>query len=272
MRKAADEQFGADHFLSEAHANAAETPSIPVAPGEVKTETATTSAVRPVDTNDRIDKYVLDMLHGDAGRPGFGKSGFNTAEKSAIERRLPELESLTGLKFDPNLYTNRQALNKEYTKVTPNSAGGIMQQANRAIPHMDEYAEAASRVDNTQNQIWNKYKNEFKTITGGVPASDVDALRGVVGAEVEKAIGGGKGVQERLAFEKEFDAARKTPQQLRSIIQKYQGLIAEQLSGLKQNWVANKLPEEDFNNKMVPRVREVFEQQEKHQKNTRKNW
>ena len=174
--------------------------------------------------------------------------------------------------YNEQLYKVAQTTRNEYAKMSPNSAGGIVQQINRAIPHMDVYADAASKLDNTNSPIWNTIKNEFLTNTGNVATSDVQALKGVVGAEVEKAIGGGKGVQERLNFERQFDANSKSGPQLQSVIRRYQSLIAEPGTGLKQNWTSAGLPAHEFDSKLVPRVREEMDHAEKTANNTRSKW
>ena len=242
--------------------------TIPSEPWHYERTGAPATAAKPEVTEaQRTNTNIAQQIANYQAQPlkGAGLGGRNAAIMAEVARINPD--------YNATKYETAQAMRKEYTKATPQSAGGQLNSVNRAIPHMDEYADAAKKLGNGDVNFWNAFKNRAKSETGNVYASDVDALKGAVAAEVGKAIRGGMGgVEERLAFEKEFDAARKSPEQLKSVIDKYQRLIAEQAAGLKQQWTSNGLPVDEFNSKLIPRTKEVLESAERASKNKRSTW
>jgi len=48
--------------------------------------------------------------------------------------------------------------------------------------------------------------------------------------------------------------------------------MVEQGRGLKQNWVGNGLPGKEWDNKLVPKARAVWDQHDRQDKNPRSKW
>ena len=264
----------------------------PVAPqsGQVATpQTVPQPGAGPAPTPPQVQTTPTPQIAGDWATPEANTLAQRNPTAAAIARYESAPPSATGRnsagaaalmndvrkinpEYNDQKYKVAQTVRNDYAKVSPTSAGGQLQAINRAIPHMDQLENAARQLDNTQSPIWNEIKNEYSKNIGGVPASNVDALRGLVTTEVQKAVAGGLGgVGEREDLKSQLSKAQ-TPQQFQSVIKQYQGLIATQAEGLKQNWKGNGLPEKEWTNKLVPRAREVLEANSKTNNNTRSKW
>ena len=195
-------------------------------------------------------------------------TGRNSAGAAALMNDVRKINP----EYNDQKYKTAQVVRNDYAKLSSGSAGAQIQAVNRAIPHMDQFEAAARDLNNTQSPIWNTIRNEYAKNIGAVPPSNVEALRGLVTTEVQKAVAGGLGgVGEREDLKRQLGTAQ-TPQQFAAIIKQYQGLMATQAEGLKNNWVANGLPAREFDNKLVPRAREVLEATKKTNNNTRSKW
>lgn len=174
--------------------------------------------------------------------------------------------------YDSTKFATAQAARKEFTRLAPNSGGGQLQAVNRAIPHMAQYEEAVKALDNGQMPAVNSILNSYGYNVGNDKVAAAQAISHLVSTEVQKAVTGGLGgVGEREDLAKQL-SSNLNPQQLARVIHEYQGLMAAQAQGLKQNWTSNGLPEKEFDSKLVPKAREVVKRHEREMNNTRSNW
>ena len=174
--------------------------------------------------------------------------------------------------YDSTKFATAQSARKEFTKLSPQSGGGQLQAVNRAIPHLAQYEEAVKALENGNMPMVNKIMQQFGYNVGDDKVAAAKAIQGLVSTEVQKAVAGGLGgVEERKDLSSQLSSAMNN-KQLAHVIHEYQGLMAAQAQGLKQNWTSNGLPEKEFDNKLVPKARDVVKRHEREMNNTRSNW
>jgi Transglycosylase SLT domain len=161
---------------------------------------------------------------------------------------------------------------EDFAVVRPNSGGGQLQSVNRAIPHLAQYEEAVTALNNGRMPFVNSILQQYGYNVGDDRVAAAQAIQGLVSTEVQKAVAGGLGgVEERSDLKNQL-GTNLNPQQLARVIKEYQNLMVEQARGLKQTWTSNGLPAKEFDNKLVPKTRAVFDRHEKDENNKRGNW
>ena len=174
--------------------------------------------------------------------------------------------------YNDQKYKAAQVVRNDYAKVNPASAGGQLQAVNRAIPHLAQYEEAVKALNNGNMPLVNDIVNKFGYNVGNDKVAAAKAIQNLVSTEVQKAVAGGLGgVAERHDLASQL-GTNLSDKQLARVIHEYQGLMVEQGRGLKQNWTANGLPAKEWDTKLVPKARAVFEQHDREEKNTRSKW
>ena len=174
--------------------------------------------------------------------------------------------------FDQTKFATAQATRKEFTKLTGTSGGAQVQALNRAVPHMEQYEQAVTALQNGKMPLVNDVLNTYHMNVGDDKVAGAKAIQGLVSAELQKAIAGGLGgVDEREALSKQL-ATNLNPEQLTAVIKQMKNMMLVSGQGLKQNWTSNGLPEKEFDSKLVPKTREAFTKHLKEENNTRSKW
>jgi len=146
----------------------------------------------------------------------------------------------------------------DYAKVSPSSAGGQLQAVNRAIPHLEQYRQAVAALNNGDMPKVNAILQLYDKNVGDDRVAAAKAIQGLVSTEVQKAVAGGLGGVEERKDLKDQMSTTMNEKQLNRVINEYQGLMAEQARGLKQNWTSHNLPAAEFDQKLVPAARDVI--------------
>lgn len=195
-------------------------------------------------------------------------TGRNSAGSSALMNDVRKINP----EYNEQRFKEAQLTRNDYAKVSPSSAGGQVQAINRAIPHLDQLEMAAKALENGNMPLVNSIANQFHVNLGDDKASAARAIQNLVSSEVQKAVTGGLGgIEERKDLSEKL-STNLSPKALASVVRQYQGLMATQAEGLKQNWTSHGLPAKEWDEKLVPRAREVVQRAQKENNNTRGNW
>jgi hypothetical protein len=152
-------------------------------------------------------------------------------------------------------YGSTSAALKQFTS---GKNGNTIRSLNVAVQHLDQLSQLATALNNGDMQFVNRAANAWAAQTGGAAPTSFNAAKKVVGDEIVKAIvGAGGGVSDREEAAKSIDAAN-SPEQLAKTIETYQGLMAGQLNGLRQQYkVAT--GRDDFESMLLPETRARLE-------------
>jgi hypothetical protein len=176
----------------------------------------------------------------------------NLGQPPAYDNTLSPLQNK---KIQDNWAANRR---KVTTDFITGKQGQTVQSLNVAVDHLDTLADAAKALNNGDVKLFNQVANAYSKNTGEPAVTDFNALKTIVGSEVAKAVAGGAtALGDREEIRAEINAA-SSEKQLLSAINKYQRLMAGQVNGLRQTYVGAGLPEEEFNNKLLPRTKKVL--------------
>lgn len=127
---------------------------------------------------------------------------------------------------------------------------------NVALSHLNTLSSAADALGNGDIKGVNQVANKISAWTGNTPPTDFDGIKGIVGDELTKAIiGSGGALADREEMKKTLDAAN-SPQQLQSVINRYQSLLAGQLAGQRTQY-ENATGRKDFEQRFLePQTRD----------------
>jgi hypothetical protein len=114
--------------------------------------------------------------------------------------------------------------------------GGIIRSLNVGVQHLDVLDQAATALGNNDVRALNSLQNMFQTQFGGPAPTTFDALKQIVGTEIEKAIAGNIGSEgDRKRIMDGLDRAG-SPAQLKSVTDGFRALMVGQLAGLKTQY------------------------------------
>ena len=116
--------------------------------------------------------------------------------------------------------------------------GRTVRSMNVAIQHLDVMEEAGKALKNGDMQTFNALGNRIAQEFGYEAPTTYDALRRIVGTEIEKAVAGGVGaLPDREDLLKALNRAN-SPEQMAGVINGFKNLMAGQLNGLKTQYEA----------------------------------
>jgi hypothetical protein len=132
--------------------------------------------------------------------------------------------------------------------------GNTVRSLSVATDHLDQLAQAATALNNSNKPAWNSIANAWGTQMGHPEIRTFDAMKEVVGDEVVKAVVGASGAEgDREAIKEAFSAA-SSPQQIVSVVNHYKALMGGQLNGLRQQYVKS-TGLTDFSDMLSPAAR-----------------
>lgn len=195
-------------------------------------------------------------------------TGRNSAGSAALMNDVRKINP----DFNEQKFKEAQIVRNDFASVKPGSGGGQLQAVRRAIPHLDQFRTAVDELNNGHMPAVNGILNQYGYNVGDDKVAAAKALSGLISTEVQKAVAGGLGgVGEREELAKSL-SPNMNPQQLKKVVQGWQGLIATQSDALKQQWTGHGLPEKEFNGLLGKRELEVINAARKRNENTRGNW
>jgi SOS-response transcriptional repressor LexA len=229
---------------AEANVNAAPTAT---APATAATAPATAATAATSTLPAELETQAQAIARGDVKMPtGVGA---NNRRAQALQNRVYQLNP----NYDPTIFENRQ---KTESAFTTGKQGDVVRSMNVAVDHLDTLQKAAAELKNGQTPIFNDIANRYAKATGQTAPGNFDAVKSLVGSEVAKAIAGGAtALGDREEIRAEINNT-KTPQQLAGVIDKYQHLLAGQMTGLKQQYESG--GGRRWDEKVNPRTAEVM--------------
>lgn len=161
------------------------------------------------------------------------------ADKLAYAMRTPQGQAIMAQvqKLNPNFDASTYAVKQQAReKFATGKQGDIVRSLSVATNHLDQLSDAAHALAQNNTPAINHVVNAFSTAIGNPSVTSFDAMKEIVGDEVVKAVVGTSGAEsDRQAIKDAFKAAN-SPQQLEGVIQKYEGLMGGQLSGLRRQY------------------------------------
>lgn len=135
--------------------------------------------------------------------------------------------------------------------------GDQIQAFNTGIAHLDQLQGLADALQNGDIRMFNELGNAWATETGSEVPTDFDAVKRIVGQEVNKAIvAGGGGEAERKEAAEVFNKAN-SPQQLSGAIKQVEGLMGSQLESLRLRYKVNS-GQDNFNDFLTTRSQNIL--------------
>lgn len=202
------------------------------------------------------DAYLATLSPGIAGT-AKAIASYRQAPLTAMALRSPQGSQLMQAvnQLNPNYdATQYAAKNKSRLDFATGKNGNTVRSLNVAVQHLDQLGQLSQALDNGNIQLFNKIGQGFAAQTGNQAPTNFNAAKQLVGDEIVKAIvGAGGGVGDREEAAKNISAA-SSPQQLAGVIQTYKGLMAGQLSGLKQQYEKN-TGLQDFEDYLAPETK-----------------
>lgn len=141
------------------------------------------------------------------------------------------------LKINPDYQGARYPeINKAMTAFGSGKQGDTLRSLNVATQHLGVIDDAAEALKNGNVQTFNRIGNKIAEELGVAAPTTFDALKQIVGTEIEKAVAGGIGaVADRDRLMKSLDGAN-SPAQLEAVSQDFKKLMAGQAKGLKTQY------------------------------------
>lgn len=182
---------------------------------------------------------------------GVGDNQINLT--NILSRMKPEEKtSFTSdvIKYRPDFSQNGFSAMKAFTQ---GKQGDVIRSANTAQNHLAILNPIVDALNNGDVQTFNKLGNAASQQFGGVPISDLNTVKGLIGGEIAKvAIGTKSGESEREDIVNQINAA-KSPEQLKSSIKRFQELMAGQVDSLKTQFKGStRLGDKDFYSLLTP--------------------
>lgn len=141
------------------------------------------------------------------------------------------------LKINPDYQGTRYPeISKAMTAFGSGKQGDTLRSLNVATQHLGVIDDAAEALKNGNVQTFNRIGNKIAEELGVAAPTTFDALKQIVGTEIEKAVAGGIGaVADRDRLMKSLDGAN-SPKQLEAVSQDFKKLMAGQAKGLKTQY------------------------------------
>lgn len=157
-------------------------------------------------------EIVKRIVKGDIATSGFGNM--------AVKDRNEYIKA--GAIYDPNFTTRTYGLiDKALKEATPGGPIGRNELAiNTLAEHIDQYAEAFKKLDNSQMQQWNSTKNKFATQFGDPALQAVQVPALLAAGEMARIVKGGTaaGTEEEINDWKQVFNTSSSPQQTINVI------------------------------------------------------
>ena len=151
------------------------------------------------------------------------------------------------LKVTRDYYTNESSA-KAFAS---GPLGNQIQAFNTGIAHLDTLSQLGDALKNGDTPMINALSQAIAEQTGQAAPTNFDAVKRIVGQEVNKAIvAGGGGQNEREEAAAVFDRA-KAPEQLAGAIKQVETLMTSQLESLRTRYVGGGGNAQDFSDKFL---------------------
>jgi len=219
--------------------------------GQKATEIMTREAVATGKMADPATRQLMGTAIGNYQLPGL--SNYALAKPGG-----PEIMA-AALKANPDYQAARYPeVNAAMTAFGSGTQGNIVRSINVGVQHLSVVDQAGAALANNDTRTLNSLKNIFESQFGRPEPTTFDALKQIVGTEVEKAVAGGIGASaDRDRLMEALDRAN-SPAQLQAVTNGFRSLMVGQLAGLKTQYddaTGMKTGPFAFDNKLVPETK-----------------
>lgn len=196
------------------------------------------------------------MIEGQAQAIARGDQAPITGRASAsgIGARIMQRVYQINPDYDSKMFHGEQ-------KALDNFLGGananLVRSMSVSMDHLNTLGAASLALQNGDIRAFNHLGQMFATATGSPAPTNFDATKGIVAAEVAKAISGAQISDSRVASVEAGITNASSPQQLKGYIQQVQALIAGQLGGLQRQYQQT-TGKQDFNRFLSPAAQQVL--------------
>lgn len=153
----------------------------------------------------------------------------NTARAS----QLMQLVQATDPTYDAQQYKTKQGIETAFTTGLPSRT---LKSINVADDHLKVLNSTVAALENGDTKLFNQLGNTIATQFGAPAPTDFNGVKAIVADELVKAILGGAGaLGDRKAIQETISTAN-SPDQLRSMIKRYQELMEGQRTGLAEQY------------------------------------
>ena len=201
-------------------------------------------------TDDAVTDLANRYILGDASAlTGLGRS---TGAMARIQNKVSELIRANGgtaediSRVQQQFKTQQRVLN-DFNASTPNSSGGTISAMNTVVGHINHLISAANALERGDNRTFNTVKTMFENEFNEPLPNDINLIAQLVANELEKASSGtAGGVGEREALKNAIASKGANAKLIASAGRTGVGLANEKLKAKRQQWVAAKLPADQF--------------------------
>lgn len=201
-----------------------------------KMSTATAADETAVDaTAQAIASYRQAPLSSYAMRGGQGPE---------IMKRIREINP----DYDAKYYAPAQ---RTLTNFDVGKQGDMVRSLNVTIQHLGVFDDLAKGLNNRDTPAINRVLNYVQTQLGRPDVTNFETAKGIIADEVVKSVVGSGAVFDRESMQKNLKDS-SSPEQLSGQVKTIKSLMAGQLRGLRKQFTASHLPQEEFDAKLDP--------------------
>jgi hypothetical protein len=163
------------------------------------------------------------------------------------------------MELNPDYQSSRYPeINKAMSAFGTGKQGDTVRFLNVGVQHLDVLDQAATALGNNDVRALNSLQNLFQTQFGGPAPTTFDAMKQIVGTEIEKAIAGGIGSEADRSRIMDGLSRANSPAQLKGVTDGFRSLMVGQLNGLKGQYeeaTGFKSGPFAFENKLAPETK-----------------
>jgi len=214
-------------------------------PDDFMVTSASTAGLNNPAMTDDAAKLIADY-----NMPPLSGWALSRPQGQALMSRVRQLNP----DYDATLYYRKNRMEGD---IATGKTGTLTRSFNVFIQHTDVMREAAGALANGDVQQFNKLSQELAQQTGRPAPTNFDAVKKIYADELVKAIvGTGGNVSDREAAAEALNRAQ-SPQQLMSIMDSYNKLIAGQVMGVRKQYETS-TGRKDFENFLLPKTKAVL--------------
>jgi len=209
----------------------------------------------PPGVRDQV-QAIAEYRENPNNLPSRIAKGANQSQRELYVSLAEQYAAARGEQYDQSQFAGR---NKAVTNFSAGKEATTVKSFNVLVDHLDVLKDATDALGNGNIQAFNTIKNAIAAQSGEAAPTDFNGVKELVGDEIVKAVAGGAGaLGDRDQIKATINGAN-SPQQLQSLITKYQKLAGSQLSGLRQQYEST-TNRKDFNKFLNPRTKKLFDQ------------
>ena len=152
---------------------------------------------------------------------------------TAHSDQMMQLAQLVDPTYDAQQYRTKQGIETAFTAGRP---AAVLKSLNVVQDHLGVFKDTAAELGNNQTQFINAMGNKIAQWTGKAAPTNFEAVKIILADELAKSILGSAGaLGDRKGMQDAINQVN-SPEQLKGVVDKWQGLIAGQVKGLADQY------------------------------------